>query len=112
MEKLLEKYIFPGIERDANGAYYYPQDAFPRAAVPICKELGDYPGLTFEVIDDYFKISGRLPTLPKYLILPHLRSDDRPGKGWDISGEIVVYEPIEWIPKATIVNSFPRSEFE
>jgi hypothetical protein len=61
---------------------------------------------------NYFKVSKSLKSLPKYLIWPRLSSHPRVGKGWDIQGEMVVYEPIEWIPIATIVQTHPRSVFE
>ncbi|TGO43746.1 hypothetical protein BCON_0954g00010 [Botryotinia convoluta] len=107
-------FAFTGIKRDANGAYYYNSDDIPQIQVPMAQQFSGNLNLTQPQLDYWFGVSQSLPSLPKYLVQPRLHSQWNLSKydGWDITGEMIVYEPVEWIPIVTAVRSHPRSILE
>lgn len=112
-------YKFEKPDSDRYGAYHYKDDEFEMVSVPIAEKTQGI-SLTKEDLHMWFGIEEKTqPPLPAYLISQELK----PGRGdqnyqfptsvhwWRyITGDIVVYRPIEWVPIVSEVARFPKSK--
>ncbi|KAA8893230.1 hypothetical protein FN846DRAFT_963280 [Sphaerosporella brunnea] len=111
--------LFPGVKQAKSGAYYYDDNDVKMIKIPVGNCTGDYI-LTPAELKRYFGVDpARMGPLPEYLIAPHLDSTWNEGRSkntgrtwWDITGEVVAYRPIEWVPIVRELNTIPYSHFE
>jgi len=112
-------YTFQGVKNAASGAYYYDEHDFQRVKVPLADCQGDYI-LSKDELKRYFGLDAeRLGPIPEYLIAPRLnstrngsRSNTTGRSWWDITGEVVAYKPIAWVPIVRERSTIPLSHFE
>lgn len=70
-----------------------------------------------EQLKEWFSISDdTLPDLPAYYISPRLDSTwgdyyyNGSNRGWwKVTGDIVVYQPIEWVPSVVRIRDYPKN---
>ncbi|KAI8601886.1 hypothetical protein EDD21DRAFT_428373 [Dissophora ornata] len=87
--------------------------------VPVCACEGDYI-LSADELKRYFGVEpSRMGRLPEYLIVPRLnstwnanRSKSTGRSWWDITGEVVAYKPLEWVPIVRERSTIPYNCFE
>ncbi|KAG0052325.1 hypothetical protein BGZ90_006519 [Linnemannia elongata] len=115
---------FPGVKR-ANGsnAFYYDDNDIKMIDVPVGQCEGSYI-LNPDELKKHFGVDpARMGKLPEYFIAPRLdttwntsRSESTGRSWWDITGEVVAYRPIAWIPIVRELRTIPRNhlamEFE
>lgn len=101
------------IEQDSAGAYWYDDRDTSKINVPTAAKFDGNINKHSEKLDEYIMFRSDLQPLPKFLIHPRLDStwnysrDD----GWDITGKMVVYEPIEWAPIVVSDWKYPKDAF-
>ena len=101
---------------DSNGKYYFNDSDINYVQVPLAQCEGDYI-LTKDELRDYFGVDEtRFGTLPQYLIFPHLDAANDSGrtsatgkKWYDITGLVIAYEPVEWVPIVKRLGTVPKS---
>ncbi|KAF9176697.1 hypothetical protein BGZ51_009738 [Haplosporangium sp. Z 767] len=110
---------FPGVKRASGSqAFYYDDNDINMINIPIGQCEGDFI-LTADELKRYFGLdASRMGKLPEYLITPRLNStwnhnrSNKTGRSWwDITGEMVAYRPIEWVPVVRVKSTFPYSHF-
>ncbi|KAM3078260.1 hypothetical protein ACMFMG_002445 [Clarireedia jacksonii] len=106
-------YTFSGIKQDSAGAYWYDDRDIPKVTVPISKTFDGNTSISLEKLEEHFKFQSDLPPIPKFLIRPRLDSswNYKSNDGWDITGEMVVYEPLEWVPIVVSERTYPKGAF-
>ncbi|KAG0376022.1 hypothetical protein BGX24_008392 [Mortierella sp. AD032] len=104
-------------------ALYYDDNDVNMIHVPVAKCEGDYI-LSAAELQHYFGVEAtRMGKLPKYLIIPRLnstwnssRSTSTSRSWWDITGQVVAYKPLAWVPivreKGTIPHNHFKTEYE
>ncbi|KAF9979684.1 hypothetical protein BGZ75_009343, partial [Mortierella antarctica] len=118
---------FPGIKQTTGSkAFYYDDRDVNMIDVPIGQCQGDCI-LTEAELNRYFGINpSRLGKLPEYIIAPRLHSAHDASRSFsgmeetrlmsEVTGEVVVYQPLEWIPfvhaRKTIPHNLFQTEFE
>ncbi|KAF9980943.1 hypothetical protein BGZ65_004495 [Modicella reniformis] len=110
--------FLPGVKKtDRSKAFYYDERDVNMISVPICQCEGDYI-LSPDELRRYFGVEpSRMGKLPEYLIVPRLNStwnaerSKSTSKWWDITGEVVAYKPLEWVPIVR-EKSIPYNHFE
>ena len=105
-----------GFERDE---YYYDRNSFnSEISVPIAQGCESDFGVETADLLRWFRLDVEsLPRLPQYFIRPRLRKTWRRDinarvSQYDVNGEVAVCKPVQWIPHATIIRSFPASYYE
>lgn len=110
-------YEFAGVNRRADGTYYYDEDSIPKVEIPMAERSEGTYRLDKKTIDEWFGFTKNMPKLPKFMIFNDLRygPTHRELKGTDttywhyVSGGFGVYEPVEWVPTVDLIRSIPRS---
>ncbi|KAG0342188.1 hypothetical protein BG000_006322 [Podila horticola] len=100
----------------ANDLFEYLDEHVTTVPVPIAECEGTYP-LSRGKLLRYFGVESETPSqLPEYIIVPHLHSswkEDCPkGYWWDITGQVIAYTPIEWVPIVHLSDTIPFNVFE
>jgi hypothetical protein len=112
-------HLCTGVSRaPESGAFYYDDNTLNEINVPVGHCKGTYI-LSEDELYKYFGVeSKRMGPLPEVLIAPHLnstwnssRSDSQGRSWWDITGEVVAYKPIEWVPVVKDRRTIPFSHF-
>ncbi|KAF9999538.1 hypothetical protein BGZ80_002399 [Entomortierella chlamydospora] len=105
-------YKFTDVKRENDtNAFYYSESDVKKSRVEI-----DYNGclLTEQQLRSYFGIdNSKMMELPEILIVPIFNSTSKNAKkdSWySITGHVVVYKPLAWVPKVTLLNTIPRSK--
>jgi hypothetical protein len=109
----------PGVKKASSGAFYYDDSDINMINIPIGACEGDYV-LTPAELKRYFSLNAdRIGKLPEYLIYPHLNSTWNHARKkitgrdwWNITGEIVAYRPIQWIPIVNERDTIPSRSFD
>ncbi|KAL4745511.1 hypothetical protein BDW72DRAFT_53443 [Aspergillus terricola var. indicus] len=110
-------YEFAGVNRRADGTYYYDEDSIPQVEIPMADRSEGTYRLDKKTIDEWFGFTKNMPKLPKFMIFNDLRYGQTHSelRGTDItywhyvSGGFGVYEPVEWVPTVDLIRSIPRS---
>lgn len=103
---------FDGPAKDNNDAYYYNDGDVKVIRVPLSNECYGDLRMDHEQLQEWFGISNdNLPDLPAYYISPRLdsTSGDSSGGWWKVTGDIVAYKPIEWVPSVARIRDFPKN---
>ncbi|KAG0605689.1 hypothetical protein M758_9G080300 [Ceratodon purpureus] len=111
--------LFPGVKRADSGAFYYNHDDVKMISLPVQTRCDGY-NLTPQELRKYFGVDpDRMQQIPEYLIVPRLhsawnssRSAQLGGSWWDITGEVVVYKPEQWIPIVKELSTIPYSTMQ
>ncbi|KAF9978893.1 hypothetical protein BGZ75_009889, partial [Mortierella antarctica] len=107
--------ILSEVPRSLGGeCFEYDQDDVAMINVPVADCRGDVL-LTHDQLERYFGVEpvgdGQLP---EYLITPRLHSfwnhNCPKGFWWDITGEVIVYKPIAWVPFVRKISTIPYTE--
>ncbi|EGU86517.1 hypothetical protein FOQG_12853 [Fusarium oxysporum f. sp. raphani 54005] len=106
-------FTFNGVKKDGNGAYYYNDGDVESHRIPLSDQCYGDVRMSREQLEEWFGISNdTLPDLPAYYILPRLDSTwggTAGGGWWNVTGDIVVYKPIEWVPSVARIRDFPKN---
>lgn len=110
-------YEFAGVNRRADGTYYYEDDCIPRVEIPMAEQSEGSYRMDKKTIDEWFGFTKNMPKLPKYMIFndlrngtPHHELRGTTQTTWQyVSGGFGVYEPIEWVPTVDLIRSIPKS---
>ncbi|KAH0421235.1 hypothetical protein CcaCcLH18_13555 [Colletotrichum camelliae] len=103
--------------KDNNGAYYYNDGDVKVIRVPLSNECYGDLRMDHAQLKEWFGISNdNLPDLPACYISPRLDSTwegyykDGTNRGWwRVTGDIVAYKPIEWVPSVARIRDFPKN---
>ncbi|KAG0227717.1 hypothetical protein BGW41_003706 [Actinomortierella wolfii] len=110
----------PGIKKVIGShTLYYDDNDVNMIDVPLAACEGNYT-LTAGELQRYFGIeAARMGKLPEYIFVPRLNSEWNPARSdstsrswWRITGEVVAYRPLEWVPIVHDRNTIPFSQFE
>lgn len=115
---------FPGVKQTSGSkAFYYDDRDINMIDVPVGECQGDYI-LSKADLKRYFGLDpSRMGKLPEYFIAPRLDSahnDARSTGGAfdeiraisDVTGEVVAYKPLEWIPSVHARKTIPYNHFK
>ncbi|KAF9309782.1 hypothetical protein BG003_009354 [Podila horticola] len=114
MDRFLSR--VPRTTDSSNDLFEYLDEYVKTVQVPIAECEGTYP-LSRKKLLRYFGVESETPSqLPEYIIVPRLHSswkEDCPkGCWWDITGQVVAYTPIEWVPIVHQLDTIPFNVFE
>ncbi|KAK2738855.1 hypothetical protein CKAH01_18736 [Colletotrichum kahawae] len=108
---------FDSPAKDNDGAYYYKDGDVKVIRVPLSNDCYGDLRMDHDQLKEWFGISNdNLPDLPAYYISPRLDSTwegyykDGTNRGWwRVTGDIVAYKPIEWVPSIARIRDFPKN---
>ncbi|KAF9116672.1 hypothetical protein BGX30_005890, partial [Mortierella sp. GBA39] len=112
--------LLTGIKKSiGTKALYYDDNDVNMIDVPVTGCEGDYI-LSAAELKRYFGVeAARMGKLPEYLIVPRLnstwnssRSNSTSRSWWDITGEVVAYKPLAWVPIVREKGTIPYNHFE
>jgi hypothetical protein len=109
-----------GVKKSVGSqAFYYDDNDVNMIDVPVAGCEGDYI-LSATELERYFGVEpARMGKLPEYIIIPRLdstwntsRSESTSRSWWDITGEVVAYRPLAWVPIVRENGIIPYNHFE
>ncbi|KAF5672293.1 hypothetical protein FHETE_3791 [Fusarium heterosporum] len=101
---------------DHSGNYYYTDDDVKTVRLPLSTNCSGDIQMSHKQLKEWFSIAeGTLPSVPGYYISPRLNStwggyySGNSGRGWwRVTGDVVVYKPVEWVACTERMRDFPK----
>lgn len=108
---------FDHVKTDNSGAYYYNDGDVNTTRVRLSDQCYGDLRMDHGQLQEWFGINDdNLPDLPAYYISPRLDSTwegyykQGTARGWwRVTGDIVVYKPLEWVPSIARIRDFPKN---
>ncbi|KAJ9425867.1 hypothetical protein QL093DRAFT_2575451 [Fusarium oxysporum] len=93
-------FTFNGVKKDGNGAYYYNDGDVESHRIPLSDQCYGDVRMSREQLEECLLHPARLDST---------WGGTAGGGWWNVTGDIVVYKPIEWVPSVARIRDFPKN---